>query len=320
MESLQSKLDNLQHGVHALAEDLKSRDVDEFTNIVNQLTKDMKDIASEFQAPSPEEANDPETVWEYNMVLDLMDFDAKLAYSEMDRDMAFKYPWMTAKDCEDRLKMLELSIQVFADTVVYAGSSMSACTPPFKKLAIMLQAIVMEYLKLRHRRTVMKLDEVVRSKVVDRDTSMNKEEALSYVSRTFSQEFITSCLRQYHAKNIPRGAVVLKVAWDKDKAAWAVEGHGADQQVVPSPKFEQGAIQVIMIELKELVNSPYKAKEQYDEENVRPPHPLLEKFKLNLLDREEGVLHWSLGGVLAWRFCGEDSWMDRFGHIIDEYE
>ncbi|KAK7591752.1 hypothetical protein V3481_006392 [Fusarium oxysporum f. sp. vasinfectum] len=211
----------------------------------------------------------------------------------MDRDTAFKYPWITAKNCEERLKILELSIQVFADTVVDAGSSKIACTRPFTKLAVMFEAIVIEYLKLRHRRIAMQLDGAVKDRGVGRDTQrLNKEEVLSYVSRPFSKEFITNWLRQYHAKSIPCGAIYLK----------------------------NGAIQVIMIEPKELFNSPYKAKEQYDEKNIRSPHPLLQRCKLDFLDRQDGVLHWSLGGVLAWRFYGEGSWMDRFGHVINDYE
>ncbi|KAK2686493.1 hypothetical protein QWA68_014923 [Fusarium oxysporum] len=235
MEPLQSKLDNLQRGVHALTQDLKSRDINEFTELVNQIMRDMKDIACAFKGPNPEEVNDRETV-------------------------SFKYPWITAKNCEERLKILELSIQVFADTVVDAGSSKIACTPPFTKLAVMFEAIVIEYLKLRHRRITMQLD----------------------------------------------GAV-------KDRG----QGHWVDPRV---PELENGAIQVIMIEPKELFNSPYKAKEQYDEKNIRSPHPLLQRCKLDFLDRQDGVLHWSLGGVLAWRFYGEGSWMDRFGHVINDYE
>ncbi|EXM20835.1 hypothetical protein FOTG_11216 [Fusarium oxysporum f. sp. vasinfectum 25433] len=268
MEPLQSKLDNLQRGVHALTQDLKSRDINEFTELVNQIMRDMKDIACAFKGPNPEEVNDRET---------LMDFDVKLAHSNMDRDTAFKYPWITAKNCEERLKILELSIQVFADTVVDAGSSKIACTRPFTKLAVMFEAIVIEYLKLRHRRIAMQLDGAVKDRGVGRDTQrLNKEEVLSYVSRPFSKEFITNWLRQYHAKSIPCGAIYLKVVWD--------------------------------------------AKEQYDEKNIRSPHPLLQRCKLDFLDRQDGVLHWSLGGVLAWRFYGEGSWMDRFGHVINDYE
>ncbi|KAK2669584.1 hypothetical protein RAB80_015110 [Fusarium oxysporum f. sp. vasinfectum] len=237
MEPLQSKLDNLQRGVHALTQDLKSRDINEFTELVNQIMRDMKDIACAFKGPNPEEVNDRETV-------------------------SFKYPWITAKNCEERLKILELSIQVFADTVVDAGSSKIACTRPFTKLAVMFEAIVIEYLKLRHRRIAMQLD----------------------------------------------GAV-------KDRGE--KQGHWVDPRV---PELENGAIQVIMIEPKELFNSPYKAKEQYDEKNIRSPHPLLQRCKLDFLDRQDGVLHWSLGGVLAWRFYGEGSWMDRFGHVINDYE
>ncbi|ENH75974.1 hypothetical protein FOC1_g10000956 [Fusarium oxysporum f. sp. cubense race 1] len=247
MEPLQSKLDNLQRGVHALTQDLKSRDINEFTELVNQIMRDMKDIACAFKGPNPEEVNDRETV-------------------------SFKYPWITAKNCEERLKILELSIQVFADTVVDAGSSKIACTRPFTKLAVMFEAIVIEYLKLRHRRIAMQLDGAVKDR----------------------GEFITNWLRQYHAKSIPCGAIYLKVVWDGNK--------------------------VIMIEPKELFNSPYKAKEQYDEKNIRSPHPLLQRCKLDFLDRQDGVLHWSLGGVLAWRFYGEGSWMDRFGHVINDYE
>ncbi|KAG7428646.1 hypothetical protein Forpi1262_v011005 [Fusarium oxysporum f. sp. raphani] len=261
--------------------------------------RDMKDIACAFKGPKPEEVNDRETVCEYNKLLQLMDFDVKLAHSNMDRDTAFKYPWITTKNCEERLKILELSIQVFADTVVDAGSSKIACIPPFTKLAIMFETIVIEYLKLRHRRTVMQLDGAVKDKGVGRDTRrLNKEEVLSYVSRPFSKEFITNCLRQYHAKSIPRGAIYLKVAWDGNKGAWAVkQGHWVDPRV---PELENGAIRVIMIEPKELLNSPYKVKEQYDEENIRLPHSLLQRCKLDFLDREDGVLHWSLGSVLTW--------------------
>ncbi|KAJ4044717.1 hypothetical protein NW761_008369 [Fusarium oxysporum] len=300
MESLHSKLDNLQRGVHALTQDLKSRDINGFTELVNQIMRDMKDIACAFKGLNPEEVNDRETVCEYNKLLQLMDFDVKLAHSNMDRDTAALHT-------------------VFADTVVDAGSSKIACTPPFTKLAILFETIVIEYLELRHRRTAMQLDEAVKDKGVGRDTQrLNKEEVLSFVSRPFSKEFITNCLRQYHAKSIPRGAIYLKVAWDGNKGAWAVkQGHWVDPRV---PELENGAIRVIMIEPKELLNSPYKAKEQYDEENIRPPHSLLQRCKLDFLDREDGALHWSLGGVLAWRCYGEDSWMDRFGHVINEYE
>jgi hypothetical protein len=86
------------------------------------------------------------------------------------------------------------------------------------------------------------------------------------------------------------------------------------------PSFEEGDIEVIVIEVEELLNPPYKAEEQYDEGNVRTPHPCLEKCKIDFLDREEGVLHWSIGGILAWRFHGEDSWMDRHGHVIVDDE
>ncbi|EWZ85374.1 hypothetical protein FOWG_11872 [Fusarium oxysporum f. sp. lycopersici MN25] len=284
MESLQSKLDNLQRGVHALTQDLKSRDINEFTELVNQIMRDMKDIACAFKGPNPEEVNDRETVCEYNKLLQLMDFDVKLAHSNMDRDT-------------DKI----------------------ACTPPFTKLAVMFEAIVIEYLKLRHRRTAMQLDGAVKDRGIGRDTQrLNKEEVLSYVSRPFSKEFITNWLRQYHAKSIPRGAIYLKVVWDGNKGAWEEkQGHWVDPRV---PELENGAIQVIMIEPKELLNSPYKAKEQYDEKNIRSPHPLLQRCKLDFLDRQDGVLHWSLGGVLAWRFYGEGSWMDRFGHVINDDE
>ncbi|EXA35103.1 hypothetical protein FOVG_13871 [Fusarium oxysporum f. sp. pisi HDV247] len=233
MESLQSKLDNLQRGVHALTQDLKSRDINEFNELVNQIMRDMKDIACAFKGPNPEELNDRETVWDYHKLLQLMDFDVKLAHSNMGRDTAFKYPWITTQNCEERLKILELSIQVFADTVVDAVSSKIACTPPFAKLAILFETIVIEYLELRHRRTVMQLDGAVKDKGVGRDTQrLNKEEVLSFVSRPFSKEFITNCLRQYHAKSIPRGAIYLKVAWDGDKGAWAVkQGHWVDPRV-----------------------------------------------------------------------------------------
>ncbi|KAF4947338.1 hypothetical protein FGADI_10488 [Fusarium gaditjirri] len=319
MDSIQRKLDNIQLGVHALAKDLKSRDIDEFTNDVDQLTKGMKDIASALQGPGAEEANDRHTVFQYESLLVCLNFDAKIEYSKLDRETAFKYPWMIVQRCEEHLKQLELSIQAFADTAAGAGSRMSACTAYFRDIVLKLQVVAMEYLKLRHRRTVMKLDGAVKREVASRDTSMKEEEALSYVSRPFSREFITRYLRQFPTKSAPRGAVALKVVWDNNKGAWNVTEHETDQQAFPPPKVEQSDIQVIMIGLKELANSAFTAREHYDEESVRPPHPLLERFNLDFLDREEGMLHWSLGGVLAWRFSGEDLWMDRFGHVIDEY-
>ena len=142
-----------------------------------------------------------------------MDFDVKLAHSNMDRDTAFKYPWITAKNCEERLKILELSIQVFADTVVDAGSSKIACTPPFTKLAVMFEAIVIEYLKLRHRRITMQLDGAVKDKGVGRDTRrLNKEEVLSYVSSILQgvhYQLASSIPRKEHPsrRNLSQGSL-----------------------------------------------------------------------------------------------------------------
>ncbi|KAF5694833.1 hypothetical protein FDENT_961 [Fusarium denticulatum] len=284
MKSLITMLDGLQIGVQGLTKDLKSRDMDELTDLVNQLMKDMNKVASAFQEPNTEEPNDSNLLGEHHKLLELTEFDAKLAFSEMDRDEAFKYPWMTTSNCEERFRTLELSIQYFADHVIDAGPSSHACISPFTKLVVMFKGIVMEYLKLRHRRIVMQLDPAVKLKADDPDTqNLDKEEVLSYVSRE----------------------------WAAKREEWS------DALV---PEWERGAIQVIMIEPKKLLNSHLNASQQYDEESDRPPHPLLQWCKLDLTDREEGVLHWSLGGVIAWRFYGEDEWMDRFGHVIDESE
>ncbi|KAH7232283.1 uncharacterized protein BKA55DRAFT_598278 [Fusarium redolens] len=242
MESLQSKLDILQYGFHALARDFMSLDVDDFIQVVDQLMQDLKD--------------DRKTVREYVKVLQLTNFDAKLAHSKINRDLEFKYPRRSTKDFEHRFKMLELYSQAFADTMVEAGASMSAYPPPLTEIVTMFESVVQDYLKHRHRRISLQLD----------------PQALRYVSRPFSQEFLTSCLRAYRQRFIPRGRIFLK------------------------------------------------AEEQYDEGNVRTPHPCLVKCKIDFLDREEGVLHWSIGGILAWRFHGEDSWMDRHGHVIVDDE
>ncbi|PNP84991.1 hypothetical protein FNYG_01688 [Fusarium nygamai] len=319
MKSLIGILDGLQIGVQGLTKDLKSRDVDQVTDLVNLLMKDMKSIASAFQEPNTEEPNDSNLLREHHKLLQLTEFDAKLAFSEMDRDEAFKYPWMTTSNCEERFKTLELSIQYFADHVIDAGPSSRACIAPFTKLVVMFKGIVMEYLKLRHRRIVMQLDPAVKLKADDPDTQdLDKEEVLSYVSRPFSMDFIADCLYRYYHKTLQREAISIKLTWDGNKGEWAAKGEEwADALVL---EWESGAIQVIMIEPKKLLNSHLNANQQYDEESDRPPHPLLQWCKLDLMDREEGVLHWSLGGVVAWRFYGEDEWMDRFGHVIDESE
>ncbi|KAF5535423.1 hypothetical protein FNAPI_12066 [Fusarium napiforme] len=327
MKSLISMLDGLQIGVQSLTKDLKSRDVDQVTDLVKQLMKDMKNVASAFQEPNPEEPNDSSLVGEHHKLLELTEFDAKLAFSEMDRYEAFKYPWMTTSNCEERFKTLELSIQYFADHVIDAGPSSRACIGPFTKLVVMFKGIVMEYLKLRHRRIVMQLDPAVKLKADDPDTqnldnpdtqNLDKEEVLSYVCRPFLMQFIFDCLYRYYQKTLQREAVSVKLTWDGNKGKWAAKREQWSDALVP--EWESGAIQVIMIEPKKLIKSHLNANQLYDEERDLPPHPLLQWFKLDLLDREEGVLHWSLGAVVAWRFYGEDEWMDRFGHVIDECE
>nr|RBQ85470.1 hypothetical protein FVER53263_13515 [Fusarium verticillioides] len=327
MKSLISMLDGLQIGVQGLTKDLKSRDMDEFTDLVNQLMKDMNKVASTFQEPTSEEPNDANLLTDHQKLLELTGFDAKLAFSEMDRDEAFKYPWMTTSECEERFKTLELSIQYFADHVIDAGPSTHACIAPFTKLVVMFKGIVMEYLKLRHRRIVMQLDPAVKLKADDLDSqnlgnpgtqNLDKEEVLSYVCRPFSMQFIADCLYRYYQKTLQREAISVKLTWDGNKAEWAAKREQWADALVP--EWESGAIQVIMIEPKKLLNSHLNAKQLYDEERDLPPHPLLQWCKLDLMDREAGVLHWSLGGVVAWRFYGEDEWMDRFGHVIDECE
>ncbi|KAF5648606.1 hypothetical protein F52700_922 [Fusarium sp. NRRL 52700] len=313
-------LDDLQLVTQGLTKDLKSLDMKQVTKLVNLLMKDMKSIVSAFQDPNIEELNDPILVREYHKLLHLMEFDASLAYSEIDRDEAFKYPWMTIHNCEQRFKTLELSIQHFADHVVDVGLSMRTCIPPFTKLVVMFKGIVMEYLKLRHRRIAMQLDPAVETKADEGlDTQhLDKEEVLSYVSRPFSTEFIGHCLRQYYQKTLQYKAISIKLTWDAKKEEWAAKKEKWADALVP--EWESGAIQVIMIEPKKLFNSSWLANQQYDEEGERATHPLLQWCKLDLMDREEGVLHWSLGGVVAWRFYGENEWMDRFGHVIDDAE
>lgn len=320
-------LDGLQIGVQVLAKDLKSQDMDELTDLVNQLMKDMKSIASTFQEPISEESNDSNLLTEHRNLLELTDFDTKLAFSEMERDEAFKYPWMTTSNCEERFKTLELSIQYFADHVIDAGPSMRACIAPFTKLVVMFKGIVMEYLKLRNRRIVMQLDPAVKLKADDPDTqnlhnpdtqNLDKEEVLSYVCRPFSMQFIADCLYRYYQKTLQREAVSIKLTWDGNKEEWAAKREEWADALVP--EWQSGAIQVIMIEPKKLINSNLNANQLYDEERDLPPHPLLQWCKLDLLDHGEGVLHWSLGGVVAWRFYGADECMDRFGHVIDECE
>ncbi|KAF5633264.1 uncharacterized protein FTJAE_7228 [Fusarium tjaetaba] len=279
----------------------------------------MNKVASAFQEPTSEESNDSSLLTEHHKLLELTKFDAKLTFSEMDRDEAFKYPWMTTSNCEERFKTLELSIQYFADHVIDAGPSMRACIAPFTKLVVMFKGIVMEYLKLRHRRIVMQLDPAVKLKADDPDTQhLDKEEVLSYVCRPFSMQFIADCLYRYYQKTLQREAVSIKLSWDGNKGDWAAKREQWSHALVP--EWESGAIQIIMIEPKNLINSHLNVNQLYDEERDLPAHPLLQWCKLDLIDREEGVLHWSLGGVVAWRFYGEDEWMDRFGHIIDECE
>ncbi|KAF5591871.1 hypothetical protein FPCIR_5939 [Fusarium pseudocircinatum] len=319
MKSLISILDGLQIGVQGLTKDLKSRDMDEFTGLLNQLMKDMNKVASAFQHPDTKEHNAPNLFLEQRKLLELTEFDAKLAFSQMDREEAFKYPWMTTSNCEERFKTLELSIQYFADHVIDAGPSSRACIAPFTKLVVMFKGIVLEYIKLRHRRIVMQLDPAVKLKVDDPDTQhLYKEEVLSYVCRPFSMQFIADCLYRYYQKTLQREAISIKLTWDDNKGKWTAKREQWADALVP--ELESRAIQVIMIEPKKLLNSPCKANQLYDEERDRPSHPLLQWCKLDLTDREEGVLHWSLGGVVAWRFYGEDEWMDRFGHVIDEAE
>ncbi|KAF5251023.1 hypothetical protein FANTH_3784 [Fusarium anthophilum] len=320
MKSFLNMLDDLQIGVQALTKDLKSRDLDQVIELVNLLMKDMKSIASEFQDPSAEELNDPNLFWEHQKLLQLTEFDAKIAYSKMDRDEAFEYPWMTTNNCEERFKTLDLSIQQFADHMVDVGPSMRTCIPPFTKLVVMFRGIVMEYLKLRHRRIVMQLDQAVEIKTEeDLDTqNLDKDEVLSCVSRPFSKEFISHCLRQYYQKTLQHKAISIKLTWDVKKEEWSAKKEQWDDALLP--EWESGAMQVIMIEPKNLLNSSWKANQLYDEESERSKHPLLQWCKLDLMDREEGVLHWSLGGVVAWRFYGENEWMDRSGHVIDEAE
>ncbi|KAG4261914.1 hypothetical protein FPRO03_11382 [Fusarium proliferatum] len=301
MQSYLSKLDDLQIGLQALTKDLKSRDVDQVTELVNLLMKDMKTIASAFQDPNSEELSDANLLGEHHKLLELTEFDAKLAYSEMELDEAFKYPWMTVSNCEERFKTLDLSIQYFADHMIDSGPSMRACIPTFTKLVTEFKGTVMEYLKLRHRRIAMRLDPAVEVQEDDPETQhLGKEEVLSYVSSVLAG----------------RQAISIKLTWDSNKEEWAAK----TQQWVDAltPEWQSGAIQVIMTEPKKLLNSPWSASKQYDEESDRPTHHLLQWCKLDLMDREEGVLHWSLGGVVAWRFYGEDEWMDRFGHVIDE--
>ncbi|CVL06888.1 uncharacterized protein FMAN_11982 [Fusarium mangiferae] len=286
MQSYLNKLDELQIGLQALTKDLQSRDLDQVTELVNLLMKDMKSIASAFQDPNSEELSDANLLTERHKLLQLTEFDAKLAYSEMDCDEAFEYPWMTASNCEECFKTLDLSIQYFADHMSDAGP---VCAPVSHHSPTLLQnakGTVIEYLKLRHRRIAMQLDP----------------------GRS------PGGLSRYAALGQERGAELCV----SDKEEWTVK----KQQWVDAlaPEWESGAIQVIMIEPKKLLNSPWSASKQYDEESDRPTHPLLQWCKLDLMDREEGVLHWSLGGVVAWRFYGEDEWMDRYGHAIDEYE
>ncbi|CVL03858.1 uncharacterized protein FPRN_11949 [Fusarium proliferatum] len=317
MQPYLNKLDELQIGLQALTKGLKSRDVDQVTELVNLLMKDMKSIASAFQDPNSEELGDSNLLTEHHELLELTEFDAKLACSEMDRDEAFEYPWMTVSNCEERFKTLDLSIQYSADHMIDAGPSMRSCIPPFTNLVAEFKGTVMEYLKLRHRRIAMRLDPAVEVQEDYPDTQhLDKEEVLSCVSRPFSLEFIRNCLHQYYQKTLQRQAISIKLTWDSNKEGWTTR----KQQWVDAlaPEWESGAIQVIMIEPKKLLNSPWSASKQYDEESDRNTHPLLQWCKLDLMDREEGVLHWSLGGVVTWRFYGEDEWMDRFGHVIDE--
>ncbi|KAF5686366.1 hypothetical protein FCIRC_2922 [Fusarium circinatum] len=320
MKSFLNMLDGLQIGVQALTKDLKSRDLDQVIELVDLLMKDMKSIASALKDTNTEELNDPNLVQEHQKLLQLTEFDAQLAYSEMDLEEAFKYPWMTINNCEERFKTLELAIQHFADHAVDAGPSMRTCTPPFTKLVGMLRGIVMEYLKLRHRRIVMQLDQAVEIKTEEGlDTQdLDKDEVLSYVSRPFSKGFVGHCLRQYYQKTLQHKAISIKLTWDAKKEEWSAKKEQWADALVP--EWESGAIQVIMIEPKNLLNSSWKTNQLYDEEGERPNHALLQWCKLDLMDRQEGVLHWSLGGVVAWRFYGEIEWMDRSGHVIDETE
>jgi hypothetical protein len=175
MESLQSQLDILQYGFHALARDFMSLDVGDFIQVVDQLMEDLKDVACTFLGPNPEEFNDRKTVKEYVRVLQLMDFDAKLAHSKIKRDQEFKYPRRSTKDFEHRFKMLELYSQAFADTMVEAGASMSAYPPPSTEIVTMFESVVQDYLKHRHRRISLQLDPQVKSNKETRDTFSDKQ-------------------------------------------------------------------------------------------------------------------------------------------------
>ncbi|KAF5978168.1 hypothetical protein FCOIX_6084 [Fusarium coicis] len=233
-------LDHLQIGVQGLTKDLKSRDVNELTGLVNQLMKEMKSIASSFQESKSEESSDSNLLQEHQKLLELTEFDAKLAFSEVDRDEAFKYPWMTTSNCEERFKTLELSIQYFADHVIGAGPSSRACFVPFTKLVVMFKGIVMEYLKLRHRRIVMQLDPAVKFKADDLDSqNLDKEEVLTYVCRPFSMQFIADCLYRYYQKTLQREAISIKLTWDGNKGKWAAKREQWTDALVP--EWESGA-------------------------------------------------------------------------------
>ncbi|KAF5704146.1 hypothetical protein FMUND_12689 [Fusarium mundagurra] len=312
MESFFHMVVRLQDGAQSLRKDLKSRDVDQVTELVTQVMKDMKNIETALEYPS----TDPGTLQERQKLLQMLDFDAKLTYSEMNRDEAFEYPWMTTNNCQERFETLYQSIEGFCHHVSRTEPSMSACILPFTKLVAMFRGTVMGYLKLRRRRIAMQLDGTDKDEAEFPEAQhLDKEEMLSYVTRSFSMEFISNCLRQYFHDTIDREAISVKLTWDSDKGQWtATKGQWADAAVA---ELDSGAIEVIMIEPTKLLNSPYTASQQYDERNDIPCHPMLQRCKLDFLDREEGALHWSLGGVVAWRFYGEYVWMDRFGHVIE---
>ncbi|KAF5989515.1 hypothetical protein FBULB1_801 [Fusarium bulbicola] len=318
MESFLDVLVDFENGVKTLTKDLKSQDVNQVTELVNLLIKGMKSIASAFQVSNTDDLNDPDLLREFHKLLQLTEFDAKLAYTEVDREEALKYPRLTTSNCEERFEILRDSIEYFVDFVIENSPGMRACIPSFTKLVAAFTGIVMEYLKLQHRHIAMQVEGVAEDKAEGPDVQhLNKEEVLGYVSRSFSIEFIGHCLRHYHQWK-PLEAVSVKLTWDSNKQEWIAKKEEWTDAFVAG--LEGDAIQVLMIEPTQLLYSQYKGKERYDDKNDIPCHPLLQRCKLDLLDREEGVLHWSLGGVVAWKFYGQHEWMDRFGHVIDSCE
>ncbi|KAF4473155.1 hypothetical protein FAGAP_13419, partial [Fusarium agapanthi] len=162
MDSFLDVLADFGNGVKTLTKDLKSQDVNQVTELVNLLIKGMKSIASAFQVINTEDLNDPDLLREFHkLLLQLTEFDAKLAYMEMDREEAFKYPRLTTRNCGELFKMLESSIEYFADFVFDASPGMRACIPSFTKLVATFTSIVMEYFKLCYRHIAMQVEGVV---------------------------------------------------------------------------------------------------------------------------------------------------------------